>query len=119
MEKRTLTGVLTQFQPYQIVCLESPNSYLYSEVIQVVTSRQLCWVRPLLLFSHSLQEILDLRDTSDLLLPISLFQPALDTEVIPLLTQLPESNFLSDDTQARFQLRNFINEVWQAHKNVF
>ncbi len=37
------------FQSSQIICLEFGSRYLYAEVIQVVTARQLCWTRPLML----------------------------------------------------------------------
>jgi len=40
---------LPSFAPYQIVCLEHQQSYLYGEVIQVIESKNLCWMRPLLL----------------------------------------------------------------------
>lgn len=92
------------FQPFQIVCLERRHSSLYAEVIQTVEEKQVCWVRPLVLVEQSGLEIrsnqlnpslpedrsgiYDLRQGSDLLLPIALFRPALDTEIIPLLMGL-------------------------------
>lgn len=115
------------FQPRQIVCLEHADTYLYAEVIQVVVSRRLCWVRPLLLgvLAGSFQyaqpsPLYDLRSSADLLWPITLFRPALDTEVLPLLTQLlaleppPEH-----DPVAQQQLNQFIHQVWQAHPDAF
>jgi len=109
---------VTQLKPCQIVSLNYQNTCLYSEVIQVITSRRLCWVRPLLLFSQPTQ-IVDLRGTSDLLWPLPLFQPALDTEIIPLLSQLPEPNFVVENPEAPPQLRKFIHQVWQAHRDIF
>lgn len=56
-------------QPGQIVSLEHGDRNLYAEVIQFVVSRQLCWVRPLIMVTL-IQEsplITDLRDASDLL----------------------------------------------------
>ncbi len=87
------------FKGNQIVCLEHDQSFLYAEVIQVIETRQTCWVRPWLLkilssannqFSNlpEKETIFDLRESSDLVLPISLFRLALDTEVIPLLSEL-------------------------------
>lgn len=127
------------FQPRQIVCLEHEGTRLYAEVIQVVESRQVCWVRPLLLveFSNLTQlpevtsgrtltdcnhqsidpPLYDLRPTADLLWPLSLFRPALDTEVLPLLVQLlarePQLDPLCTAGQ---QLNQFIHQVWQARQ---
>ena len=112
------------FQPRQIVCLEHEDTCLYAEVIQVVVSRQICWVRPLLLgvFPTGQYEgqIHDLRSSSDLLWPITFFRPALDTEVMPLLTQLlalePQPEH---DASGSGQLSQFIHQVWQAHSGAF
>ncbi|MBE9056464.1 hypothetical protein [Sphaerospermopsis sp. LEGE 08334] len=105
------------FQPGQIVSLDYGNRNLYAEVIQVVTERNLCWVRPLLLanFTHELPLITDLRDASDLLWPVNLFRTALDTEVISLLSQLlPKEPKADTDTVAQQQLNQFIHQLWQA-----
>lgn len=59
--------------------------------------------------------IYDLRMGSDLLWPISLFRPALDTEVIPLLTMLDTS----DSQTAQDQLNWFVRQVWQANQSDF
>ncbi|TAF11187.1 MAG: hypothetical protein EAZ77_01530 [Nostocales cyanobacterium] len=109
------------FQPGQIVSLDYGNRNLYTEVIQVVTARDLCWVRPLLLanFSHEPTLITDLRDASDLLWPVNLFRPALDTEVISLLSQLlpKEIKADTDDQLAQQQLHQFIHQFWQASQD--
>lgn len=109
-----------KFQPGQILSLDYGNRNLYAEVIQVVTERDLCWVRPLLL-ANSTDEppiITDLRDASDLLWPINLFRPALDTEVIGLLSQLLPKEMKADtDTVAQQQLHQFIYQFWQALQN--
>jgi hypothetical protein len=87
------------FQPSQIVGLEHETSCLYAEVVQVIESRQNCWVRPLMLVFWSeatqMQNSLatmaaryDLRHDSDLLLPLTLFRVALDVEVLPWLADL-------------------------------
>jgi hypothetical protein len=119
------------FSPHQIVCLEHHHCCLYGEVIQVVESRQLCWVRPLFLtvisdcrpVYHQLlmpKVVIDVRLTSDLLYPISLFRAALDTEVIPLLTQLETESFcLESQQKAKEKLREFITQVWQDHPEKF
>lgn len=108
------------FQPRQIVCLEHQDSCLYAEVIQVVESRQIGWIRPLLLVEFVNFEHLssyDLRPSADLLWPIALFRPALDTEVMPLLVQLLASEPpLDRDPVAFTRLQQFIHLVWQSQK---
>ncbi len=122
-----------KFQPRQIVCLEHENTRLYTEVIEVVTARQICWVRPLMLavsplgndylpaFSPDQLKLYDLRQGADLLWPVSLFRVALDTEVIPLLVQLdnPGEGQQANNAEAHQQLSRFIRQVWQASKNAF
>ncbi|MEA5506173.1 hypothetical protein VB735_24260 [Halotia wernerae UHCC 0503] len=108
------------FQPGQIVSLGYGDRNLYAEVIQVVVSRQLCWVRPLLLvtYTQELPLVTDLRDASDLLWPDKLFRPALDTEVITLLSQvLAKDPKAETDSTAKQQLNQFIYQLWQAYKD--
>lgn len=108
-----------ELQPGQIVSLEHNDQNLYAEVIQVVVSRQLCWVRPLLIVTHTpeIPVITDLRDGSDLLWPIELFRPALDTEVITFLGQLLAKEPKSEiDPLAKHQLHQFIHQLWQAYQ---
>ena len=104
-------------QPGQIVSLEHGDKNLYAEVIQFVVSRQLCWVRPLLIVTF-IQEsplITDLRDASDLLWPANLFRPALDTEVITFLSQvLAKEPKTEPDLVAKQQLNQFIHQLWQS-----
>ncbi len=105
-----------EFQSGQIVSLKHGDKNLYAEVIQVVVSRQLCWVRPLVLvdFFTEPPQITDLRDASDLLWPVNLFQPALDTEVITVLSQvLAKEPKTEPDALAKQQLHHFIHLVWQ------
>lgn len=109
------------FQPRQIVCLEHESSYLYAEVIQVVQSRTVCWVRPLLLAEYPSSDrykslIYDLRSTADVVWSLNLFRPALDTEVIGLIAQLASAPQLDSDPVALKQLNQFISKVWQASK---
>ncbi|MBD2041326.1 hypothetical protein [Microcoleus sp. FACHB-672] len=123
------------FQPSQIICLEHQNSYLYAEVIDIIEARQMCWGRPIMLavwlagidrpsegLFEQLPELYDLRDGADFLLPISLFRPALDTELIPLLPQLdipPENKPVDAPKIAHRQLREFIHQIWQAYPTEF
>ena len=108
-----------KFQARQIVSLDYSNQNLYAEVIEIVVSRQLCWVRPLLLV-NSTQElplVIDLRNVSDLLWPLDLFRPALDTEVIAFLGQLFATELkFEPDLGAKQQFNLFIHQLWQAHQ---
>ena len=120
-------NMTVEFKAGQIVSLEHSDRKLYAEVIQNVASRQLCWVRPLLLvtftqelpFDYAQGEplVIDLRDASDLLWCMNLFQPALDTEVISFLSQVlakePKPGQILD---AKQQLNQFLHEIWQAQK---
>lgn len=109
-------------QPGQIVSLKHGDRNLYAEVIQFVVSRQLCWVRPLLMVTF-IQEsplITDLRDASDLLWPANLFCPALDTEVITFLSQvLAKEPKTESNSAAKQQLNQFIHQLWQAYQEGF
>lgn len=135
----------TGFSPGQILYIEHQGVRLYAEVIQVVRDRKLCWVRPLALVtpitdsnlrsapiqgtvSHTgLEpvELYDLRQGADLVCPQSLLQIALDTEVIPVLTELdslkPQSNAsgLGENNLAHEQLREFIRHIWQTNPQIF
>jgi hypothetical protein len=107
------------FQPGQILSLEHGDRSVYAEVIQIVVSRQLCWARPLLLVAFASEPplVTDLRDASDLFLPINLFRLALDTEVITFLSQIllkePKAEL---DLVANQLLNQFIHQLWQAQQ---
>jgi hypothetical protein len=121
--KNNSTSSIPEFKPCQIVCLEYGEICLYAEAIQTIPERQMCWVRPLLLAkivpSTGTQNIYDLRQTADLVWPVALFRPALDTEAIALLGQLNTLTANSEDFQvARQQLHAFLQQVWQADKSV-
>lgn len=129
--KQVSVSSVPNFQPRQIVCLEHENTRLYAEVIQIVTARRMCWVRPLMLTTTSADanpssllpeqlRLWNLRQGADLVWPITLFRPALDTEVIPLLTQLDDLDCQQEEeTAARQQLSWFVRQVWQAHQSEF
>lgn len=123
------------FQDGQIIYLQHETLRLYAETIQIIKTRKLCWARPLALiqlpaerYSDRYEALMlhDLRQGSDLLLPISLFQIALDTETIPVITQLnaPKNDLpielFPDGRQPSFPiLQNFVHQVWQAHSEEF
>lgn len=123
----------SQFQPRQLVCLEHEYTFLYGEVIQVIPERKLCWVRPLMLAIMTenidgdelsnylpLKTQIDLRLEADLILPLDLFRLAIDTEILPLLVRLENSD-RSSETQltARQQLHHFIKRICQSHREIF
>jgi hypothetical protein len=111
---------------YQILCLEHHDTALYGEVIQINWERNLCWLRPLALLQHPEEAthiLYDLRQGSDLLCPNTLFRTALDTEVLPILTQLENlktgPTALYPDPVAHQQLQSFIRQLWQAQPDAF
>jgi hypothetical protein len=122
---------LPSFCPHQIVCLEHQQSYLYGEVIQVIESKNLCWMRPLLLAVFprvvgaidnflEAKELLDLRLTADVAYPLALFRPALDTEVIPLIGQLETLDETKEPhPSSRQKLRQFLEQIWQDNQEHF
>jgi hypothetical protein len=104
------------FQSGQILFLECDRSRLYAELIQVVISRQLCWVRPLLLvnFTQETPSVNDLRDASDLLWSINSFHTALDTDTIEFLSQVIVKESKPElEGVAKQQLNHFIQKLWQ------
>ncbi|MGJ3245367.1 MAG: hypothetical protein ACFE0I_04750 [Elainellaceae cyanobacterium] len=117
-------------QPSQIIRLDYKTRHLYAELIQVVELRQMYWVRPLALTISEESDtgtkfneehtIFDLRRGVDLLCPCSLFQVALDTEVIPLLVRLNNLKHSQEgDRLSHQQLQSFIQEIWHAYPDAF
>ncbi|AFZ47281.1 hypothetical protein Cyast_1316 [Cyanobacterium stanieri PCC 7202] len=109
------------FKPSEIVCLDNQNKSLYCEIIDVITQQNKCWVRPLMLvnfteqneYERAVNNIEDLRFTSDLLWSTQHFRPVFDTEYITFCCQLPEFEF--DDKKilnAKKILRHFIQDLW-------
>jgi hypothetical protein len=129
------TTALPEFQDRQIIYLQHGTMRLYAETIQIIKLRQLCWARPLALIQlpdelgvNLYQPLIlcDLRQGSDLLLPISLFCIALDIDAIPVITQLndPEGSLPAEPLRDKSQLsppflQNFVRQVWQAHPEQF
>ncbi|OLP18808.1 hypothetical protein BST81_08700 [Leptolyngbya sp. 'hensonii'] len=122
-------------QTYQVVCLESAHTRLYAEVIQMIPERQTFWVRPLWMVttldgnplaptpvdgSLDLVTLYDLRQTSDLLMPASLFRPALDSEVVTLLAQPFPGEASPEATRtAQSSLNQFVRDIWETHPGAF
>lgn len=122
-----------RIDPAAIVRLSHAQSHLYAEVIQVMAERQMGWLRPLLLAEtedeHGAEspvpvKIDDLRQGADLLCPLDLLEPALDTEVLPLFSQLPPADLLhlnggETAALARRCLHQFMQQLWQANPGAF
>ena len=84
---------LVELKTDRIVCIDLENLHLFAEVIDTITISDRCWVRPLAIAksipeSFKLEFLHDLRNTAQLILPTKLFREALDTEVIPLISEL-------------------------------
>ncbi|MCG8365569.1 MAG: hypothetical protein MJA27_19840 [Pseudanabaenales cyanobacterium] len=123
-------------KPHQIIYLEHQNTRLYVEVIQMVKARQLCWARPLALAQKSSPaeksiapeffylesdklSLYALDESPDILWPIELFHPALDTEVLPLLSRLGAQKQKGDPKVNRQYLSRFIYQLWAANQTAF
>ncbi|MBF2077582.1 MAG: hypothetical protein IGR76_03460 [Synechococcales cyanobacterium T60_A2020_003] len=129
---------MSSLKPSHIACLEDETAQLYAEVIQVITDRQCCWARPIALVQSLSSEpfslpghqadlggieavrIHDLREGADLLLPLSLFRVALDTEVIPLLMRLevPKAE-IGSDRKVHQLLQAFVHQLCKTHPDAF
>jgi hypothetical protein len=119
-----------EFKIGQIVCLEQDDSFLFAEVIDNITISARCWVRPLAIFhrkcsataksnpqSLELEFIHDLRDAAQLILPAVLFRYALDTEVLPLVSELFHPDKDSTLTlAAKKGLHTFIADIYRSPK---
>ena len=94
---------IVEVKTARIVCLDAPlpsaqeihgdRLHLFAEVIDTIEISDRYWVRPLALArsnpeSFQLEFLHDLRDAAQLILPIDLFRDALDTEVLPLISEL-------------------------------
>jgi hypothetical protein len=109
-----------EFKTGQIVCLERSDLYLFAEVIDNIAISARCWVRPLAIArsnpqSFELEFLHDLRDASQLILPAVLFRYALDTEVLPLISELFHPDKDSTITlAARQALHKFIANICRS-----
>jgi len=146
-------NVVPNFGLHQVVFLSHQGTYLYAEVIQISQQRQLCWARPLLLVQTDAdpnvelcdeprpilgsgkksnrsttiaQGVIaqDVRQASDLLLPWSLFQIALDEDLLPFLgyLNLGESGVSYSGEQqkvAQQALNRFIRKLCWANPDCF
>jgi hypothetical protein len=104
----------------RIVCLDDRQGqdHLFAEVIDTISISSRYWVKPLAIARSNperfeLEFLYDLRDTAQLILPIDLFRDALDTEVIPLLSELYHPTDSMRSVNARSALHQFINDLYR------
>ncbi|WP_373543678.1 hypothetical protein [Chamaesiphon sp.] len=122
---------IAEVKTARIVCLDAPlpsaqerlhrdRLYLFAEIIDTIEISDRYWVRPLALArsnpeSFQLEFLHDLRDAAQLILPIGLFRDALDTEVLPLISELFQPN--KDSTRsanAQKVLYQFIADLYRS-----
>ena len=115
------------FKINQIICLEDVDTRLYGEVIQLIPDRKICWFRPICMTIGELNldsgiergQLVCLDSSSDLLWPISLFRPALDMEVISLLSELDDSKNLGSQVSNHQHFNRFVRQVWESNQDKF
>lgn len=123
---------MTSLVTGQIVFLECRQTRLYAEVIQVLDARLMGWIRPLALVSETeitplgtaLDTIaldLDRPIVPDMLWPLEQLQPALDTDVMPLLATLSaKAADPSPATAAHLEpisIGDFVRSLWADHQS--
>jgi hypothetical protein len=108
-----------EFKTDRIVCIEHDDLHLFAEVIDDTVIDDRCWVRPLAIArstskSFNLEFLHDLRDAAQLILPTSLFRDALDTEVLPLISELfhPSEDSIRSGNAQKI-LYQFISDLYR------
>jgi hypothetical protein len=110
-----------EFKTDRIVCIDRDNLHLFAEVIDLIAIDARCWVRPLAIVrsnpeSFELEFLHDLRDAAQLILPADLFRYALDTEVLPLISELFHPNQDSPKSiNAQRVLYQFIADLYRSN----
>lgn len=120
---------MTSLVAGQIVFLDCRQTRLYAEVIQVLEPRFVGWIRPLAMVSETQMIALGTEldpaalasnkaTVPDMLWPLDQLQPALDTEVIPLLATLSakadvlEATPLLDSDLNPLTVGEFVRWLW-------
>lgn len=106
-------------QPSQIVRASTLNYQFFGEVIDVVTEREVCWIRPLLLVQKGEKETkIDVRQGSDIVFPLSCFEPALDGDLLPFLNDLVKDDYYGSTFVSNHpQLTQFLRELLKQNKD--
>jgi hypothetical protein len=117
-----------EFKTDRIVCIDREDLHLFAEVIDTIAIDDRCWVRPLAILqgrgyanarstseSFKLEFLHDLREAAQLILPADLFRDALDTEVLPLISELfhPDRDS-TKSTNAQRILYQFITDLYRS-----
>jgi hypothetical protein len=111
-------STLEHLNANQIVYLSQGNIDLYGEVIQVVESRERCWVRPLVIIEKKPDQLNhphichQTPQGPDVIWPLAWFTPALDTDWLAILTSLEHAPDYDRPT-ANQKLR----QLWQARQS--
>ncbi len=107
----------------QILSLNDRRDRLYGEVIQAIAPKQVYWFRPLFLVEDVCSKtssldcnLIDLRQSSDLILPQNWFDRRLDTEIFPLLAKLYSHNYSPAESISHRYLYNFVRSLWQINQ---
>lgn len=109
-----------KFRVDEIVCIDQVNLHLFAEAIDNIPISARCWVRPLAIArsspeSFELEFLHDLRDASQLILPADFFRSALDTEVLPLISELFNATKDSPrSSNAQNILYQFITDLYRS-----
>ncbi|WP_036482949.1 hypothetical protein [Myxosarcina sp. GI1] len=110
----------------QILSLSDRRDRLYGEVIQAIPPKQVYWFRPLFLVEDVCNQtssldcnLIDLRQSSDLILPQNWFDRRLDTEIIPLLAKLYSHNCSPAESISHNYLYSFVRSLWQTNREAF
>ncbi|WP_310487584.1 hypothetical protein [Chamaesiphon sp. VAR_69_metabat_338] len=112
-----------EFKTDRIVCVDLDNLHLFGEVIDTIAVSSRYWVRPLTIAkstpeSFKLEFLHDLRETAQLILPTNLFRDALDTEVLPLISELFHPTKDSEKAvNAQRVLYQFITSIYRSHRH--
>ena len=113
---------------HEIVHVPLDATRLYCELIQVIELRDRLWVRPLCLCEYDeqafsqghldIQELMDLRGSSDLVWPAHLFVEVLDMEWVDILMRLePEAPALGmlakQNPEQAQKARHALRQFWE------
>jgi hypothetical protein len=108
-----------EFKTDRIVCIDRANLHLFAAVIDTIAIDDRCWVRPLAIArsnpkNFNLEFCHDLREAAQLILPTALFRDALDTEVLPLISELfHPTKDSKKSTNAQRLLYQFIADLYR------
>ncbi len=115
------------FQAHQIVYLICDQHRLYTEVIEILSERQLAWVRPLALMTP--EDVLPLSASldwgeippradqptiPDLLWPLNQFYPALDTDFVALWAMMPTPPHKGEQVAHSAIISQFTRRLWET-----